>query len=361
MEKVPLDVAVSIMARDGTVSSMIFNKQWREKSKDIVQTPTMLHAYLIEVDEAYTDAVKLMRVAEKMTDGKAQAVMVAVENGHATVVDLVFRSVQNPSELIAKFDKDLAKMAMHRRDVRTMGSLYKHGVRLKDLTCIWKPVMEDWEDVVDWLLKHDERTADMLLYQALCEQKMKFVWKALEANADVNVPQFAARCVVRPCVMQLMHDLGIDVASGYEGAVAGDDVEMVRFLIGLGVIPTPPIYTWIGDSIDDGVGHSAILEVIAMGAPFPASAVRAMMTGGQVPLAECVWVFAEAGARNVTIAYPLAVLAGDLAAIDALIEYGIGPYGVIDADGWRDILTAENRAAVMKVRHHFPRAVPRDL
>jgi len=360
LKDVPLDVAVIIMARGGTVPIMIFNKQWHQKSKEIAQTPAMLQAFLLETHEAYTDAVELMRGGQT-TAGRVAAIMVAAEHGHANVVDLVFRSVKNPRRLLPKFielgkyNDDPVSNAVCNRDIHTMGALYKHGMRLKYYPVIENLVRENWEDGINWLLKHDERASGCILHEALCAQKMPIVWKALEANADLNDARDAGRQVSLPSIMQLMHDLGIDVASGYEGSLEADDVEMIKLLDGLGVIQPPTMYEMIWTQVFQyETGHAAVLELITLGAPYPLGTMRLLMAGGQVPLAECVRVFAEAGVQNVSIAYPVALKAGDILTIDTLIEYGVGPYGMKDWSGAK-------KDAVMKVYRYFPRAVPREV
>lgn len=209
LDDIPLDTAVKIMARAGILAPMMPTKMWYDKSEEIVRLPALMAAYLIERSDAYTDAAKA--ISEKKVSGKVDALKVAVVNGHADVADIVFKS--GPGLL--NTDDDLAEIAMSNRDIRTMAVLYKHGVVLKCTVKMWMVVYNDWEDVADWLLMHDERAADTILYHALCEQSPFYVWKALNANADVTTVKEAARYIDRPRFMHLAYDIGVNVAYNY--------------------------------------------------------------------------------------------------------------------------------------------------
>jgi len=133
------------------------------------------------------------------------------------------------------------------------------------------------------------------------------------------------------------------------------------FLKGLGVSPEHSIYEWMDDCIQDGVSHAAVLEIIALGTQCFADVAHALMTGDQVPLEECVRVLADQKTRFVDNAYPIALCAGNLCAINTLIDYGVGPYNAINTACWNDALSANHTTAILKIHNHFPHVVPPEV
>lgn len=140
-------------------------------------------------------------------------------------------------------DSCLLDIAVMNGDLPMMSLLYKHGAT-NEFVCdghLDNAVHNNLEDVADWLLKHFPSCADTLLDCGLSMCKARYVWKALQAGAD------ATQVSVSSCslaeydtfgdIVGLALDLGTDVSTLYYDALYANNVRLIEFLKGRGVVP----------------------------------------------------------------------------------------------------------------------------